>query len=233
MIREKKRWMTYTWFNPKPKWSLVTTFLFTPLEVKLPFMKRVPFRTMTISIRNDDFVKRWSSSTRNKVNRAIREQLTVDRGNFLMPEILLLFKATATLKGLRGYVEHDFDQIPHVECSAIYYEGVMLCSHIWVIDDDGRRALLYVNASNHHNPNDDNSLTGRAHYFLLWQDGLFLREKGIECMDLMGYEQVTTDPMLKGVYQWKAGTHGHTETLYHYYPFWFYWLRTLRKMVTG
>ena len=72
----------------------------------------------------------------------------------------------------------------------------------------------------------------RAHYFLLWQDGLFFRNLGIELLDLMGYEPNTKDKDLKGVYTWKEGTHGQTEMLYHYYPSWFYVFRKLRKLVT-
>jgi hypothetical protein len=109
----------------------------------------------------------------------------------------------------------------------------MLCGHVWLIDKEEKRALLYVNASNHHNPNDDTSLTGRAHYFLLWQDGLYLRHLGIDTMDLMGYERDSVNPLMKGVYQWKAGTHGKEEILYHYYPFWFFVLRKFRNMLAG
>jgi hypothetical protein len=196
-------------------------------------MVRVPFPTMTVDLRNPEYVNEWSASTRTKINRATREGLTVDRGNFLIPDILKLFAATATLKGLRGYKPEDFDHIPYVEPAAIFYEGVMLCSHIWVIDKEEKRALLYVNASNHHNNNDDTSLTGRAHYFLLWQDGLYLRHLGIDTMDLMGYVADSPNPWLKGIYQWKSGTHGKEEILYHYYPIWFYVLRKFRNMLTG
>lgn len=75
-------------------------------------MVRVPFPTMIVDLRNLSFLSRWSDSTRTKVNRAEREGLTADRGNFLIPEILKLFSSTATIKGLRGYVPEDFDQLP-------------------------------------------------------------------------------------------------------------------------
>ncbi len=233
MITEQKPRMTYTYFNRNPGMDMRTTHLFSPVKENISMMVRVPFPTMTIDLKEPQFVKAWSSSARNKINKAIREVLTVDRGPYLIPDILSLFAATATLKGLKGYQQADFDQFPHIECSAIFYEGVMLCSHIWVIDDQEKRALLYVNASNHHNENDDKSLTGRAHYFLLWQDGLHLRTLGIETMDLMGYMPDSKNPMMMGVYKWKAATHGKEETLYHYYPTWFYVLRKFRNMVTG
>jgi hypothetical protein len=233
MITERKRMMTYTYFNHLPGWNLRTTHLFSPVMKTIPGMVRVLFPTMTVDLRDPGYINTWSSSTRTKINRATREGLTVDRGNYLVPDILKLFAATATLRGLSGYTPEDFDQIPYIESSAVFYEGVMLCSHIWLMDEEEKRALLYVNASNHHNHQDDTSLTGRAHYFLLWQDGLNLRHHGIETMDLMGYEPHTTNPCLKGVYQWKAGTHGSMETLYHYYPSWFYLLRKFRNMLTG
>jgi hypothetical protein len=233
MITEKKRWMTYTYFNRNPKRNLRTTHLFSPVMTSIPGMKRVPFATMIVDLKDPAFGEHWSSSTRTKIHRAQNENLSVDRGGFLLPTILKLFNPSARLKGLRGFEHEDFDAYPYIECSAISYEGVMLCSHVWVIDEEEKRALLYVNASNHHNDHDDRSLTGRAHYFLLWQDGLYLRHLGIETMDLMGYEPNSTDPKLKGVYQWKEGTHGLQETLYHYYPSWFLLLRKLRNMLTG
>ena len=232
MIEEKKKWMNYTYFNREPQSRFDTTHLFSPVKRHLTMMKCIPFPTMVIDLRKQAFVEKWSKSTKYKVARAEKEGLTVDRGNYLLPDILKLFSATATLKGLKGYKPQDFNTFPTIACSAIHYDGVMICSHVWLIDKDERRALLYVSASNHHNENDDKSLTGRAHYFLLWQDGLFLRSLGVETMDLMGYEPDSTHPWLKGVYQWKAGTHGKQETLYHYYPVWFYGLRKFRNMLT-
>lgn len=232
MITQRKRLMTYTYFNPDPRTDLRTTHLFSSVQKRIALMVQVPFPTMVVDLGASSFVSQWSASTRNKINRAEREGLTVDRGNYLIPEILKLFASTAALKGLKGYVPEDFEQLPHLESSAIYFEGVMLCSHIWLIDKEEKRAMLYVNASNHHNDNDDKSLTGRAHYFLLWQDGLYLHSQGIETMDLMGYTASSANTWMRGVYQWKAGTHGKEEMLYHYYPMWFYVFRKFRNMLT-
>jgi hypothetical protein len=233
MIVEEKKWMTYTYFNhdPRSRWNM--THLFSPRKRNLSMMKCIPFPTMIVDLREQAFVEGWSKSTKYKITRAEKEGLTVDRGNYLLPDILKLFSATATLKGLNGYKSKDFDSFPWIECSAVLFEGVMLCSHVWMIDKDEKRAMMYVSASNHHNENDDKSLTGRAHYFLLWQDGLYLRSQGLETMDLMGYESDSANQWMKGVYQWKAGTHGKQETLYHYYPLWFYGLRKFRNMLTG
>jgi hypothetical protein len=233
MIREQKKLMTYTYFNRNPGWHPRMTHLFSPVRKRIPMMVMVPFPTMIVDLRDAEFINHWSASTRTKINRAVREGLTVDRGNYMLPDILKLFAATATLKGLRGYTPEDFDTLPGIESSAVFYEGVMLCSHVWLLDKEEKRALLYVNASNHHNNNDDSILTGRAHYFLLWQDGILLRQLGMETMDLMGYEPETKNSWMKGIYQWKAGTHGNEEMLYHYYPFWFYVLRKFRNMLTG
>lgn len=233
MITEHKRWMAYTYFNHNPKWNIRTTHLFSPALTSIPGMKRVPFQTMIVDLKKPDFQEDWSASTRTKLHRAQNEPLIIERGEILLPVILKLFNPSARSKGLRGFEQNDFDTFPYVECSAILSNGVMLCGHIWVIDPEEKRALLYVNASHHHNDGGDRSLTGRAHYYLLWQDGLFLRQLGIETMDLMGYEMDSPDPGLKGVYQWKAGTHGQQKTLYHYYPSWFFLLRKLRNMLTG
>lgn len=233
MITQRKKRMTYTYFNRNPGLNIRTTHLFSLVKKKVPLMVRVPFPTMTVDLLKPEGMSNWAASARTKINRAEREGLTVDRGNFLIPGILNLFAVTAALKGLRGYVPSDFDQFPLVKSSAVIYEGVMLCSHIWVIDAEEQRALLYVSASNFQNDNDDKSMTGRAHYFLLWHDALYLKSLGIKVMDLMGYEPETLNPLLKGVYQWKAGTHGKEEMLYHYYPFWFYVFRKFRNMVTG
>lgn len=233
MIIDKKKLMTYTYFNRIPDWNLRSTHLFSLVKKNIPGMVRKPFPTMVVDLRDSTFISKWSASTRTKINRAEREGVTVDRGHYLLTDILTLFVMSTASKGLKGYKPEHFDHFPVVECSAISYDGVMLCSHIWVIDREEKRALLYVNATNYHNDNDDKSLTGRAHYFLLWQDGLFLRQKGVETMDLMGYEAHTDKKMLKGVYQWKAGTHGKEEMLYHYYPLWFYVFRKFRNMLTG
>lgn len=231
MITEQKKWMTYTYFNRDPRPGLRTTHLFSPVQKDLNGMVQVPFPTMTVDVRDAEFGELWSSSTRTKIHRAQNENQAVDRGSYLLEDILKLFNPGARLKGLRGFEVADFDTLLNIECCAVYYEGVMLCGHVWLIDETEKRALLYVNASNHYNDNDDRSLTGRAHYFLLWQDGLYLRHLGLETMDLMGYETNTQNESLKGVYQWKSGTHGQEVTLYHYYPRWFFALRKLRNML--
>jgi hypothetical protein len=190
---------------------------------------REAYPTMIIDVSDAEFLKNWSSSTRTKVNKAIREQLTVDRGDYLLPDILNLFATTAAVKSLRGYQPEDFHLFPRVECSAIILDGVMLCGHVWVIDEEESRALLHVNATNHRHEHEDTSMTGRAHYFLLWHDGLFLREQSIRTLDLQGYDANTKKDWMKGVYRWKAGTHGEQVEVYHYYPFWFYFVRKLRN----
>ena len=233
MITERKRWMTYTYFNRQPDFGFLKTHLFSMVDVALPMMARVPFPTMVVDLDSDTYGESWSASARTKIHRAQQEDLAVDRGSFLLSDILKMFNPRARIKGLRGFEVSDFDAMPYIECSAVYYDRVMLCGHVWLIDEAEKRAMLYVNASNHANEAEDRSLTGRAHYFLLWQDGLYLRHLGMQTMDLMGYEPNALDESLKGVYQWKAGTHGRTEVLYHYYPRWFYAFRTFRKKLLG
>ncbi len=193
-------------------------------------MKCVPFPTMYVDLTQEDFVSRWSASCRTKINKAGQEQLTVERGRFLLKDVLKLFLSTVKRKGLRGYSEADFDRFSDIEVSAISIDGVMQCGHVWVLDKEEKRALLYVSATNHTSISEESSLVGRAHYFLLWQDGLFFQQHRMTVMDLMGYQPDTSDPLLKGVYQWKAATHGTQEILYHYYPLWFYLLRKFRSM---
>lgn len=233
MIEQKKKWMTYTYFTRQPEFALKGTHLFSFVDQKIPGMTRVPFSTMTVPVREENFISAWSASTRNKVNKAVREGFVADRGQNLLADVLRLFSLNAERKKLKGYELSHFDSLHPIACSAIVHDGVMLCGHVWLLDRSEKRALLYVNASNYLNEHEDASLTGRAHYFLLWQDGLFFRNLGIELLDLMGYEANTKNPALKGVYSWKEGTHGQTEMLYHYYPVWFYALRQFRKLLTG
>lgn len=222
--------MLYTYFNRQPSGDWMISHLFALSKKSIRGMKRIAFPTMIIDIQNENFTHTWSKSTRTKINRAQKEILAVDRGPYLLDDVLQLFMLSATAKGLRGYTASHFESLGPIECSAIYVDGVMICAHVWLIDHQEKRALLYVNASNHHDENNDKSLTGRAHYYLLAQDGLFLRQLGLNTMDLMGYDPHTKNPGLAGVNQWKAGTHGKQQILYHYYPIWFYLFRTARKL---
>ncbi len=196
-------------------------------------MIRIPFPTMVIDLKNDHFLDTWSKSTRYKVNRAEKEGLIIKRNADLLPGILNLFKKTAQLKGLRGHEISDFDTRPWIRCSAVFSEDKMLAGHVWLVDDEEKRSCLFVNASDHQDEQNDSSLIGRAHYYLLWQDGLFLLHRGIETMDLHGYDPHANDPALSGVYSWKEGTHGQQEKLYHYYPLPLYLVQKFRNMVTG
>ncbi len=196
-------------------------------------MIRISFPTMILDLRIENFIDQWSKTTRYKVNRAEKENFNIKRGIDLLPEILKLFQKTAMVKGLRGFTTADFDSKPWIQCSAVYSEEKMLAGHVWIMDQIEKRILLYVNASDHHEEANDSSLIGRAHYYLLWQDGIFFQKSGMETMDLNGYAPKTNDPALSGVYAWKEGTHGQQENLYQYYPVYIHWLRKFRNMVAG
>lgn len=229
MILEKKKWMCYTYFSKDPHFAWRTVHLFSPAKKKIPGMITVPCPTMKASIIENDFLKTWSSSTRTKINRAENDALELKRGKELLPDILDLFRATAIHKKLRGHYPEDFNSRPWICCSAVIAGNKILAGHVWLIDEEEKRSLLFVNASAHHDPEIDPSLTARAHYYLLWQDGMYLRNNGIDCLDLHGYDPDLKDPALTGVYRWKEGTRGEKEELFHYYPFWFYWFVKLRQ----
>ena len=229
MIEEYKKWMCYTYFNRKPGFHWTKAHLFSPVKKTIPGMISVPSPTMIVDICECDFLNNWSSSTRTKVSKAEKDELTLQRDNELLPDILKLFSQTASAKGLRGHFPEDFHSRPWIVCSAIMSKDKILAGHVWIIDEEEKRALLFVNASGHHEAETDPSLVGRAHYYLLWQDGMYLRNNGIDCMDLHGYDLETKDEKFIGVNKWKEATHGNREELYNYYPFWFYLLRQLRN----
>ncbi len=232
MIKEQKKWMCYTYFHRNPEFQWKTAHLHTPVEKNIRGMVRVPCPTLISDIKECDFVNTWSKSTRTKINKAEADVLTIERGVEWLPEILKLFSETATAKELRGHIPTDFDSRPWILCSAVFSADKMLAGHVWLIDEEEKRSLLFVNASAHHNADNDAAMSGRAHYYLLWQDGVYLRNNGIDCMDLNGYNSDLNDPKLSGVFRWKEGTHGQQEALYHYYPVWFYWFTKARKKMT-
>lgn len=229
MIIEKKRWMTYTWYNASPSTDMRTTHLHSLTDTSLPGMVKRPFKTMVVDIRDEDFLKNWSSSTRTKVHRAEAEGMEITRGKVLLPEVIGLFVKTAKKKKLRGHKLKDFDSRTWVLPTAVFQGSTLLGGHVWVIDEENKRATLFINAIQHQTPEIESSTISRAHYYLLWQDGLFFHQKGFEILDLHGYEKNSSDPALKGVFRWKEGTHGKVEQQFHYYPFWFYIIREIRK----
>ena len=233
MIREKRKWLNYTYFNRNPDFRWNSIHLFSPVKKKIMGMKQIPFPTMVVNVNDEHFTDHWSRSTRYKINRAEKENFTIRRNNDLLPDILNLFDKTALLKGLRGHAVSDFYSRKWIQCSAVFFENKILAGHVWIIDREEKRSLLFVNASYHQDEQNDTSLVGRAHYFLLWQDGIKFRQTGIEIMDLNGYRPDVNDPLLSGVYSWKEGTHGQLEILYHYYPLPLFWLKTFRNMLTG
>ena len=188
--------------------------------------------TMLADIKECDFLNTWSKSTQTKITKAESEFLTLQRGIELLPDILKLFSETARAKDLRGHYPADFDSRPWVLCSAVFSGDKMLAGHVWVIDEEEKRSLLFVNASAYRDNEHEASFIGRAHYYLLWQDGLYLRNNGIDCLDLNGYNPGMNDAKLSGVFRWKEGTHGKPEELYHYYPMWFYLLHRMRKKLS-
>jgi len=230
MIKEQKKWMCYTYFHRNPGFHWKTAHLFSPIRKKIPGMVCIPCPTMIADIKECDFINTWSKSTQTKINKAEGEALTLQRGIELLPDILKLFSETARAKELRGHYPHDFDSRPWILCSAVFSEDKILAGHIWIIDAEEKRSLLFVNASAYRDNEHGASFIGRAHYYLLWQDGMYLRNKGIDCLDLNGYNPGINDSKLSGVFTWKEGTHGQQEELFHYYPAWVYLFHMMRKI---
>ena len=220
--------MRYTYFHRSPCFDWKCAHLFSPVRKKIFGMVCIPFPTMINDIRECDFLQTWSNSTRTKIHKVSAEQLTIRRGIDFLPGILELFSKTAQAKKLRGHFPEDFQSRPWIVCSAIYSDDKILAGHVWLIDEEEKRSLLFVNASAHHDIHTDTTLVGRAHYYLLYQDGLYLRTRGIDFMDLNGYNPGQKDPSLAGVNKWKEATHGQQEQLYNYYPFWFHLYRKWR-----
>ncbi len=229
MIKEQKKWMCYTYFHRNPEFHWKTAHLFSPVRKKIRGMVCIPCPTLIADIKECDFLNTWSKSTQTKISKAESEALTLQRGMELLPDILKLFSETARAKDLRGHYPPDFDSRPWILCSAVYSGGKILAGHIWVIDEEEKRSLLFVNASAYRDNENDASFIGRAHYYLLWQDGMYLRNNGIDCLDLNGYNPGMSDSKLAGVFTWKEATHGQQEDLFHYYPNWFYLLHRIRK----
>lgn len=232
VIREKRKFLNYTYFSRNPSFQLKAVHLFSFAKKNIPGMKRIDFPTMILDIKGQIFLDTWSKSTRYKVNRAEKENFRISRHPDILKDILFLFQKTADAKGLRGFVPADFNSKPWIECSAVFDADKIVAGHIWLIDRQEKRILLYVNASDHHEENYDASVVGRAHYYLLWKDGLHFQATGIETLDLNGYCTETNDPLLKGVYTWKEGMHGRQENLYQYYPWHVFWLRKFRNMAS-
>lgn len=91
---------------------------------------------MVVDLRPKDFVEQWSNSTRNKIHKASRENLIIDRGRHLLPAILELFAFTAVRKGLKGYTADHFASFPNLECSIISNNTTALCGHVWLNDPE-------------------------------------------------------------------------------------------------
>ena len=231
MIRQQKRWMQYTYFNRQPDVRLGTTHLFALAEKSLFGMIRESFPTMTVDIRDENFLDAWSSSCRTKIRKAEQEALDLIRDRTLLKEVLDLFRQTALRKGIEGYDQKHFDSFPQIAVTGVRSEEKLMCGHVWLVDPEEKRALFYVNASRFADAKEDAAFIGRAHYYLLYQDGLYLREMGIDTLDLMGYDPEKKDPKKAGVYQWKAATRGTQECVFHYYPIWFYVLRKIRNIL--
>src|SRR5688500_17006016 len=170
MIKEQKKWMCYTYFNRKPGFRWRMSHLFSPSKKWIPGMICVPCPTMIADIKESDFLNTWSQSTRSKIKKAESDELVLKRDPELLPDILKLFSETAKAKKLRGHFPEDFTSRPWIVCSAILSGEKILAGHVWLIDEEEKRCLLFVNASGHQDPENDPSRTSRAHYYLLWQD---------------------------------------------------------------
>lgn len=226
MLTEIKKRMNYYYFHRDPVFRWNSSYLFSSVFTNIRGMVRVYVPTMIVDIKQTSFEQTWSRSTRTKISKAGGDDLRIERDLSLLNDILNLFAGTAKSKGLRGHYVNDFDSRPWIVCTAVFLKKTMLAGHIWIVDPEEKRCLLFVNASAHYD-SIDRALVSRAHYYLLWQDGLFMRKEGMEIMDLNGYDPDKVDPRISGVYSWKEGTHGKKENRYHYYPVWFYLLKKI------
>ena len=107
---------------------------------------------------------------------------------------------------------------PDMKVTKLSYHGRTLVMHSLMIDQNARRACMLHDAAMFRQMPDarHRNLIGHANRYLHFLDMLYLKDLGIESLDLGGYALNTTDEHLRHINEFKDGFGGELVEMSNY-----------------
>ena len=218
-------WMSakYRWMADKPltKDAIGFTQYFHCHDTRdhAGFQREVKFTKM-IDLRpaEDDIFKGFSKHTRRKIKQGANGgfQFEKDVPETELMDIYLVFARDNNLPELDKRVIEAY--WPGVTVTKLSYNCRTLVMHSLMVDEKAKRACMLHDAAMFRQMPDirHRNLIGHANRYLHFLDMMYLKERGIESLDLGGYAKDTEDEHLQHINEFKDGFGGELVEMSNY-----------------
>jgi hypothetical protein len=207
----------------------------TPVGELIPGLKRVPFPTKHIDLRQDMAVilKSFDKGTAYEVKRAEKEGVICAVLNDI-PLFVIFFNDFAHAKKIRTITEREMIAYGNnVVVTGCTHGNDYMAMHSYIVDKQLKKARLQYSASSYlgHESKEKRAVIGRANRYLHYKDMEYFKGQGFEIYDLGGYASGTKNKELIGVNSFKDSFGGSlVKNEYDFYPVWLYWLTRLKLL---
>ncbi len=206
-------------------------------------MKKHIFYTkyVDLTLSKDELKSTFSKTVRQKINKAGRESVTFNIYKLDTQEkigfYINYYNEFAKSKKLHFNISKR-NIMPFLDNSLVTYSeynGVILSMHRYILDNESKIAC-FVESSSHFRLIDKDDTVNRnfigiANIFLMYQDMLYLKEKGFTSYDLGGYGVNTDDPAILAINYFKDGFKGTLVQENHFESYPFLLLKFFHKLI--
>jgi len=168
-------------FYKMVNYNYVKGNFFTPL-----FIKKHRYTLLVDLTQEEDVIfQRFKPNTRNKIRRAIKEEVVFGIETNLK-EFITFYNKFALKKGQALLSHESFQQLCSYTLTKAMRNGQTLVMHAHVTDEKTNTVRMINSASVRLERGTDTSRVGWANRFLHYQDMLYFKKKGVKTYDFGG-----------------------------------------------
>jgi hypothetical protein len=231
MLIEKRRFLTWIWHTNAISFSLRKIYLDAIDNNFHIGFKRIVYANQTkdLSPHPDALFSQCSSTVRNEIRKAERLQCRYHTSQE-PKQFLPILNATANAKGLYKKTVKTFATKPDSIFSYSQLNESIAACHYYLIDMEESTAILLFSGSARYLTKDDQERKNItfAHRFLLFQDFLMLKEKGIGLIKF-GKLNLDNSGNPASASKFRFGFNCSSHLSYNYYPWGYYILNKIRE----
>lgn len=231
MLIEKRRFLTWIWHANAINFSFRKIYLDAiDNNFHIGFKKTVyATQTKDLSPDPETLFSQCSSTVRNEIRKAERLQCTYHTSQD-PNQFLPILNATADAKGLYTKTENTFATKPDSFFTFSQLNESIAACHYYLIDTEVSTAILLFSGSSRYLTTDDQERKNItfAHRFLLFQDLIMIKEKGIRLIKF-GKLNLDNSGNPTGASKFRSGFNCSSQLSYNYYPWGYYILNEIRE----
>lgn len=214
------------WFEEINETKLLTSYIQSPSDTILPFMKKEKYDTLVINLleSEEELLSNCSSNCRNEIRRGMKENLQIKYRHPSLSDAKFydLFASRMSIGNFNRRYLGDLKAIS----SSIYKNNICIAMHLYVVEKKVSRARLIYSAQVESSEIVNMDLgalnaarfTGIANRYLHYEDMKYFKSQQVKVYDLGGLGSDESNLKIKGINKFKKSFGGESTSEYNYIP---------------